>query len=193
MDDFISDSTLIRQEKCRYRQSLSLVTVSQASAKARLLLRETQEFADAQVVAIYYPTQGELDPLPLMEACPKKTFVLPVVLTDPNNHLHFYRYDKSKPLQINKFGIEEPKPLPESRFLIENIDLILVPMVAFDKDMNRLGHGAGFYDRTLNFSKKIRKPVLVGFAYEWQKVTDLPVRSWDVKMDLVITNQQAYR
>jgi 5-formyltetrahydrofolate cyclo-ligase len=193
MDDFIPDSVLIRQEKRRYRQSLSLVTVSQASSRARQLLRDTEEFIDANVVAIYYPTLGELDPLPLMEACPEKIFVLPVVLTEPYNHLHFYRYDKRKRLQVNKFGIEEPKPVAENRVLLNNIDLVLVPMVAFDKKRNRLGQGAGFYDRTLTFPKNTRRPVLVGFAYEWQKVSDLPVRSWDVPMTMVVTNQQIYR
>lgn len=193
MDSELSDSVLIRQEKRRYRQSLNPIVVSQASAKARELLRKCDEFLQANTIAIYYPSQGELDPLPLMRAFPEKTFALPVILTQPHNHLHFYQYDSSAALHANKFGIDEPEPIAEKHLQPADIDLILVPMVAFDEGKNRMGHGAGFYDRSLAFPRESGLPHFVGFAYDWQKVANLPVKPWDVPMDWIVTDQKIYR
>jgi 5-formyltetrahydrofolate cyclo-ligase len=193
MDETQSAAALIRQEKRRYRQSLTPETISQASAKARELLCDGSEFASAQVIAIYYPAQGEVDPLPLLDKYPHKTFALPFIVTEPHNHLHFYRYESGDRLHANKFGIDEPEAQPQKRLLVTDIDLILVPMVAFDKKNNRMGHGAGFYDRSLAFTRSTGKPYFVGFAYDWQRVPSLPVREWDVPMDVVVTDQQVYR
>lgn len=193
MENQLPESTLIRQEKRRYRQALSPIAISQASMKARHLLRELTVFQQAQTVAIYYPAQGELDPLPLLESCGDKRYALPLILTEPHNHLHFYCYDQHDILHANKFGIEEPEPVADKRLQLEDIDLILVPMVAFDESKNRMGHGAGFYDRTLALIREAASPCLVGFAYEWQKVESLPAQPWDVPMDLIVTGERVYR
>jgi 5-formyltetrahydrofolate cyclo-ligase len=193
MNDQLPESVLIRQEKRRYRQSLNSQAISQASARARDRLLQCKAFVDANTVAIYYPAQGELDPLPLLEACPDKKFALPVIITEPEKQLHFYGYDKQGRMQANKFGIEEPLPHPEKKISLAAIDVIITPMVAFDAKKNRMGHGAGFYDRTLIFPKGTVRPTLIGFAYDWQQVSELPVRPWDVPMDLVVTDKAVYR
>lgn len=193
MNNQRSESALIRQEKRRYRQSLSSILIFQASAKARDRLRQCQEFEDARTVAIYYPTQGELDPLPLLEVYREKIFALPVIVAEPHKHLDFYRYGKEDKMRLNQYGIQEPLPLPEKKIALASIDVILVPMVAFDKAGNRMGSGAGYYDRTLVFHKKTSKPVLIGFAYDWQKVNELAIQPWDVSMNFVVTDARVYR
>lgn len=193
MKNDFPEPILIRKEKCRYRQSLTSQAISQASAKARERLGQCKPFIDAKSVAIYWPTQGELDPLPLLDSCPDKQFALPVIVMKPEKKIHFYAYDKSDRMQTNQFGIEEPIPVAEKKWQIANIHVILVPMVAFDVKKNRIGHGLGFYDRTLVFSKDpCRRPILIGFAYDWQRVEELPHKSWDVPMDCVVTDLNVY-
>ena len=77
----------------------------------------------------------------------------------------------------------------------EAIDLVLVPLVAFDPQRNRIGMGGGFYDRSFAFRKNPDqpRPVLIGVAHELQKVDLLEPEPWDVQLDMVVTDQAVYR
>ena len=98
--------------------------------------------------------------------------------------MEFYKWHKSDPLLINKYGIPEP--------VTDNIvypDILLIPLVAFDKELNRLGYGGGFYDRYIQKITKIKKIVKVGLAFSFQKSHNLPVNKKDFRLNYILTEK----
>ena len=86
---------------------------------------------------------------------------------------------------INKYGI--PEPVKANRV---HPDILFVPLVAFDKELNRLGYGGGFYDRYIQKISKIKKVVKVGLAFSFQKLKNIPVNKHDKKLDMIITEKE---
>ena len=86
---------------------------------------------------------------------------------------------------INKYGI--PEPISNQ---IKYPDILLVPLVAFDKNLNRVGYGGGFYDRYIKKIKKIKKVITIGLAYSFQKVKKISVNKYDIKLDFIITEKE---
>ncbi len=141
----------------------------------------------ARHLACYWPADGELDPRPLMARLltPGKVAYLPVIR--PDGRLWFAPWRPDASWRLNRYGIPEPcGPAVPARVL----DLILLPLVAFDARGRRLGMGGGYYDRTLAFlgHRLRRRPRLVGLAYRWQEVPCLPAEPWDMPLDAVITD-----
>ena len=98
--------------------------------------------------------------------------------------MNFYQWSINDPLAINKFGI--PEPISK---MVKHPDVLLVPLVAFDKNFNRIGYGGGFYDRYINKIKKKKKILTIGFAYSFQKVKKIPTNKYDIRLDFIITNK----
>ena len=98
--------------------------------------------------------------------------------------MDFYKWSTIDPLVINKFGI--PEPTSEKKIYP---DILLVPLVAFDKDLNRIGYGGGFYDRYIQKIRKIKKIVTIGFAFSFQKVKKIPSNNYDMKLDFILINK----
>ena len=99
--------------------------------------------------------------------------------------MDFFEWSNDDPLKINKYGIPEPISLK-----ILYPDILLVPLVAYDKDLNRLGYGGGFYDRYIEKIEKIKKVIKIGFAFSYQKLESLPINQYDKKLDFVITEKE---
>ena len=98
--------------------------------------------------------------------------------------MNFFHWSLRDPLITNKFGIPEPI---SNKILYPNI--LLVPLVAFDKNFNRLGYGGGFYDRYIKKIKKIKKVLTIGVAFSYQKVKKIPIEKNDIKLDFIITEK----
>ena len=98
--------------------------------------------------------------------------------------MDFFKWSINNPLKINKYGIAEPVS-----FKILLPDLLFVPLVGYDQDLNRLGYGGGFYDRYIDKAEKKKKIVKVGLAFSYQKVKKIPVISHDKKLDFIITEK----
>ncbi len=134
-------------------------------------------------IALYYPSSFELNILKILdiEYFNRSNFLLPII---NNNYLmNFYKWKKNDVLNLNKYGILEPIKSKEIK-----PDIILVPLLAYDKKKNRLGYGKGFYDRYLNRLAKTKKKFLtIGIAFNFQKYTKLPINNKDYKLDYVIT------
>jgi len=134
----------------------------------------------------YYPTSFEANVLKLFETNivnKLKTF-LPVLTG--NNVMHFYKWKKNNVLQINQFGMLEPALL--SDHIVP--DIMLVPLLAYDNQNNRLGYGGGFYDRYLNkYLKKHNNILTIGIAFSFQKHHKLPVLNNDVKLNYILTEK----
>ena len=98
--------------------------------------------------------------------------------------MDFIQWSSKEPLVINKFGIPEP-----SNGKIKFPDILLIPLLSFDKKLNRVGYGGGFYDRYIHGIKRKKKPLLIGLAYSFQKVKSIPITSYDKKLDFVVTEK----
>jgi 5-formyltetrahydrofolate cyclo-ligase len=101
-----------------------------------------------------------------------------------NYDMNFYKWSFKEPLNINKYGIPEP----ESNILIYP-DVLLVPLVAFDEKLNRLGYGGGFYDRLIKKLSKKKKILKIGLALATQKIKKVPITNYDQKLDYIVTNK----
>ena len=99
--------------------------------------------------------------------------------------MDFFEWTNKDPLKINKYGIAEPtlgkKIYP---------DIIFVPLVAYDDDLNRLGYGGGFYDRYIDKIEKYKKIIKIGLAFSCQKLNRVPTTYYDRKLDIIITEKE---
>ena len=102
--------------------------------------------------------------------------------------MDFYKFSINDVLKINKYGI--PEPLSNSKVLP---DILLVPLVGFDKNLNRIGYGAGYYDRAISKIKKKKKLLTIGLAFHFQEVKFIPVNKFDYKLDFVVTNKKVFQ
>ena len=138
------------------------------------------------IIAGYYPSNYEVNILNFLEEVSKKKFkiVLPVIKS--SNKMSFKPWIFKEPLYVSKFGILEPNNLGKE--IIP--DLIMVPLVAFDRKLNRIGYGKGYYDRSLQKISKIKKKTItLGIAYSFQKCATIPTNKYDFKLNYVFTEQ----
>jgi len=138
-----------------------------------------------KIIGGYYPTNNEIDDLEILNFFFKKGSSISLPIIKKKSQMEFYKWYKNEPLLINKYGIPEPKTIKRVY-----PDILFVPMVAFDKDLNRLGYGGGFYDRYIQKISKIKKIVKVGLAYSFQKLKTIPTNKHDKKLDIIITEKE---
>jgi len=139
-------------------------------------------------LALYYPASFEINVLKLLENkyMSNKTILLPVI--EKNNKMNFFSWKKNYVLLVNNYGMLEPL---KSKVKIPN--LLLVPILAFDREKYRLGYGKGFYDRYLNkYLKKFNNILTVGVAFSFQRYHKLPKNKNDVKLDYILTEKGIY-
>lgn len=153
-------------------------------------------FKTSRRVACYFPHDGEIDPRPLMRRAwaRNKCCYLPV-LSRLQDSLWFARVLPDTRFRCNRFGIPEPKARQRELLRARDLDLILIPLVGFDLQGNRLGMGGGFYDRSLAFLRYRRhwkRPHLLGLAYDFQQVDILTADPWDIPMQAVVTDRAVY-
>ena len=187
------ENALRKRLRCE-RETLTADQKKQAAQQAAALLKNHHAIEDSRNIGCYLSQEGELDPSIIMdEALQKnKNIYLPALHPTKKNELHFLRYLAQDDLVKNRFGIEEPSP-HSSSISAWTLDLIIVPLVAFDRQGNRLGRGAGFYDRSLCFVYELPeapRPILIGYAYAMQEVEPLQKKSWDVPMDYIVTEKE---
>jgi 5-formyltetrahydrofolate cyclo-ligase len=173
----------------------ALTPSQQANASAWVLrhLMHSPVFMRSQHVAIYMSNDGELNPLPIAEQLWKmdKHCYLPVLHPSQDRQLWFVRFDKDTPLKPNRFGIPEPDHRKNHKIPARLLDVVLVPLVGFDRSGARLGMGGGFYDTTFAFHQhKKTKPWLIGVAHACQEIDKLETASWDIPLYGVVTDKE---
>ena len=137
-----------------------------------------------KIIGGYYPVNYELDDLELLRKFEKEKFNISLPVVKKNFEMDFYKWSFSDPLKVNKYGIPEPE--------IKNIaypDILLIPLVAFDKNLNRLGYGGGYYDRLIIKLSKKKKILKIGLALSIQEIDKVPTNVYDQKLDYVVTNK----
>ena len=132
----------------------------------------------------YFPVNHEIDDLEILKKLKKKKYQISLPVIKKNFDMDFYRWSFDDPLKINKYGIPEPF----SKQLIYP-DILLVPLVAFDKNLNRLGYGGGYYDRVINKLSKKKDILKIGLALSVQKINNVPVTKYDKKLDYIVTDK----
>ena len=133
----------------------------------------------------YYPSNYEIDDLKILELLEKKNYKISLPIIKKNNQMNFFKWSKNDPLKINKYGI--PEPVSSKIFYP---DILLVPLVGYDSNLNRLGYGGGFYDRYIEKIEKIKKIIKIGLAFSYQKIISVPINQYDKKLDFIITEKE---
>ena len=136
----------------------------------------------------YYPSNYEIDDLNILDFLEKKNFKISLPVIKKGNQMNFYRWSRKDPLKINKFGIPEPV---SSKIIYP--DILLVPLVAYDGNLNRLGYGGGFYDRYIEKIEKIKKVVKIGLAFSFQKIPSIPISQYDKRLNFIVTEKGILR
>ena len=137
-------------------------------------------------IAGYYPSNYEVNILSFLETVSKKKFKIALPVVNSSGGMSFRSWIFKEPLYVNKFGILEPKS--SKKKIIP--DLIMVPLVAFDNRLNRIGYGKGYYDRSLKKINKIKKNAIsLGIAYSFQKCQKIPTNKHDFKLDYIFTEK----
>tara|TARA_B110001450_G_scaffold231962_1_gene234253 strand:- start:170 stop:715 length:546 start_codon:yes stop_codon:yes gene_type:complete len=143
-----------------------------------------KEKINKKVIGGYYPVNFEADDLKLLKKFEKNKFNISLPVVKKNFQMDFYKWSFLDPLKINKYGIPEP----ETKNIVYP-DVILIPIVAFDRNLNRLGYGGGYYDRLIAKLSKKKKIIKIGLALSVQKIDKVPINIYDQKLDYIVTNK----
>ncbi|MBA2652772.1 MAG: 5-formyltetrahydrofolate cyclo-ligase [Tatlockia sp.] len=179
-----SFKSALRKSRQQVRENLSIEQQHSASAKVCKRIRDLDDYRKAKHIALYQATRGEINLNNLWNSAPLqgKFCYFPVLQDDKT--LLFLPANASTPFTINRFGIKEPDVAKSEALSPNLLDIIIMPLVAFDSHGNRLGMGAGYYDRTL---ANINHPLLIGVAYEFQYCPNIEAQKWDISMSAVVT------
>ena len=143
-----------------------------------------KEKINKKIIGGYYPVNFEIDDLILLRKFEKNGFNISLPVIKKNFQMNFYKWSFSDLLKVNKYGIPEP----ENNNIVYP-DILLIPLVAFDKNLNRLGYGGGYYDRLIKILSKKKKIMKIGLAFSFQKIDKVPINAYDQKLDYIVTNK----
>jgi len=199
-DQQILPTKELRSKLRAMRRSLSPSQQKAASTRLRKHINTSGLLLRAKHIALYISHDGEIDPQQLVPELRsrKKHCYLPVLHPLKPNQLAFCRINASTQFKKNRFGIPEPVFKHSIKLAPERLSLVLLPLVAFDQEGNRMGMGGGYYDRTFAFKRRDKQyhkqasPRLIGLAHELQKQPKLASQSWDIPLSSVITDGGIY-
>lgn len=175
----------------KMREKRRALTAEVRLAEAKLLCENFLKLPKLSTythIAAYLPFDGEIETSFIIQWLWEnhKTVYLPTLCAEKS--LMFSVYTSESVLKPNRFNILEPHDAAE--ISAEHLDLLLMPLVAFDEQCHRLGMGRGFYDAALRNVKK--RPLLVGLAYDFQCGENIIPHPGDVSLDVVLTPRQFY-
>ena len=138
-----------------------------------------------KIIGGYYPYNYEIDILRLLNELEKKKYMLSLPKIRKNKQMNFYEWSFKDPLSINIYGI--PEPISKKKVYPE---ILLIPLVAYDNELNRLGYGGGYYDRYISNISNKKNIIKIGFGFSFQKINKLPINKYDKKLDYIITEKK---
>lgn len=187
-----NEQQLVRQELISTRKNLPSSTIKHSARQLARYIESFQSYKNAKSIATYLPVNGEADPSQIIHSAwlDGKSVYLPVI---EGERLLFAPYCSNSKLVTGKYRIPIPEHSPAERLSPKELDLVIVPLVAFDHKLNRVGMGGGFYDKTFSFRQNnTEKPSLIGIAHDLQRVTTIEAQPWDIPMDGVISEKAVY-
>jgi len=184
MDDLIEQKRIMRLRAASERDRVAHVT----KGELRQTFLSVPLLRENSVVSGYHPIGSEIDPRPLLAMMhwAGHRVVLPVV-AGKDRPLQFREWVEGDPMSKGPFGVREP--LPEAREAMP--DVLLVPLLAFDRRGFRLGYGGGFFDRTLSMLRKLGSPLAIGIGFSAQEVNTVPAAEYDQPLNWIVTEQEA--
>jgi 5-formyltetrahydrofolate cyclo-ligase len=176
----------LRREAAARRDGLPAAE-RQAAAEAIAARPFPLKFARGTVVSGFSPIRSEINPLPLLRklADAGASLALPVIV-GRGQPLLMRAYAFGDALEARQWGIREPMTAAAEVWP----DILIVPLLAFDRRGNRIGHGAGYYDMTINALRARKAVTAVGVAYAVQEALEIPVTERDARLDLVLTERE---
>ena len=139
-------------------------------------------------IGLYYPIGSEVSTIEIIRNLIKKKYTVSLPVIEKNSVMSFYEWNEKSPLKINNFGIPEPIKLKKV-----TPSVLIIPIVAFDSKLNRLGYGGGFYDRFISKLEKTKKILKIGLALSCQKINKVPINKFDKKMNYIFTENKIYK
>ena len=141
-------------------------------------------FSKNKIIGGYFPINFEFNCLKILKKFYLKGYSISLPIIKKKHQMDFYKWDLKDPLTVNSYGIPQPIKLKKVY-----PDILLVPIVAFDKYSNRIGYGGGFYDRYLEKISKIKKCETIGLAFSHQKVDKIKIHKFDKQLDSILTEK----
>ena len=189
-------SSLREVLRAKRRQLTGFDRIDKTHVLIKQILRH-HAYQTAKHIAFYAAFDGEVDIAPLLLHAynNNKHCYLPVMPKFSGQRLRFAPYSPGVAEKLNRFGISEPVYRTGTVCSASKLDLVLMPLVGFDTSGQRLGMGGGYYDRCFEFRRNRsywKTPLLLGVAFECQKVDTLASQPWDVAMDACITEKKGY-
>jgi 5-formyltetrahydrofolate cyclo-ligase len=187
----------VRDARRRLRRLRAAVAGEERLAAGRAICRTLERlpvFRRGARVALYLPMRGEVDLRPSLLSAWRRgiTVFVPRIVNRRRGRMSFVPWSPGAAERRNSYGIAEPAgALAQEPAL--HLDAVVLPVVGFDRQGNRLGMGAGYYDRALRRrrdpARRWRRPLLVGVAFACQELPAIPASPWDVPLDLIVTEQ----
>ena len=171
------EKTAIRKEIKQLKSQLTGFDKHQASTLVFQKLYELNEWKDSNHILVYHSLPDELQTIDFLANTSGKSLYLPKIV---GNELMIVKYNPNE-LESGSFNILEPSS--DDYVCPKNIDLVIVPGIAFDHQKNRLGRGKGYYDKLLTHTEAIK----IGICYDFQLLESVPTSSHDIKMDIIIS------
>ena len=183
----------LKQEIFGKRKALSRKDVKENSNKIKKSLYSLQEFKQSKNILFYVSFNSEVSTIGIIKELlikKEKNIIVPYVLKN-NPILQLSELRNINNLAAKTFGILEPKENYIREFSYKNIEMVILPGIAFDTKGHRIGYGYGYYDR---FLKKLNKNVIkIGFAFDFQLVEKIPEERHDVAVDIIITEKRVLK
>lgn len=201
MPSHLATSTFSQQSKQQLRtklkqqrRQLTHKQQQQASLQVIKQLKRLPNYQFAKRVALYISAYGELPTAPIIKDLQQRQRACFVPVIDPvrPHCMRFMRLHKTSKLQTHRLGMLQPKFVYAQCVPTFSLSLMLLPLLAFDTGLQRLGMGGGFYDRALAKAAKARQLNTIGLGYEWQKHTQLPSEKWDRPLNYIVSDAQIY-
>lgn len=188
----MQSKTELRRAIRAQRRALSEQAQQQAAQAIFDFISPTAIFGGSQNIGVYLASDGEINPHLLVELAWQqgKSCYLPIIDSQGENTMKFVHYTPNTEFFMNRYDIPEPVHEPEDLKDANILDLVLAPLVGFDKRGNRMGMGKGFYDRTFEFTRETQRPYLMGLAHSLQQVDDLKPEAWDIPLNALVTEQE---
>ena len=180
----------LRKNMLKEREDMKVENVSESSNKIIETIMKLPEFMYSNNIMLYLSFNNEVNTYPLVKWCLNndKKVIVPYCVNSSRQIIPFEINNLTSDLTKSTFGIMEPKHEILRKANIEDIDLIIVPGVVFDEHCNRIGFGAGYYDRFL--PKRVKNTSTIGIAYDYQVINKIPTGVYDVPLDFVITEKR---
>ncbi|MBU3144217.1 5-formyltetrahydrofolate cyclo-ligase [Clostridium sp. CF012] len=180
----------LRKNMLIQRKSMKVENVSAFSNKIIGTIMELPEFINCKNIMLYLSFGNEVNTYTLAKWCLDngKKVIIPYCINATREIIPFEINNLTNDLTKSTFGIMEPKHDLLKKVCMEDIDLIIVPGVVFDEHCNRIGFGAGYYDRFL--PKRVENTSTIGIAYDYQVINEIPTGVYDVPLDFIITEKR---